>query len=439
MDLSPIPFHPRLKNYRQEAKGLMDAFKSCDRRAMCLIRRYHPRLPGRADTNDRNKVTEAQIAKVKLSPADAQTIIARAHQFQTWTDFVKHIETLNQEGSPVWQFEKAVQAIVAGDLATLKRLLRANPDLIRTRSTREHHATLLHYVGANAVEAYNQKTPKNAVRVAEILLKAGAEVDADLDYGPDMNKRYPERLGSTTLGMTATSCYPAEAGVQIALLETLVKAGASVDGIPGKWNPVVAAMHNGRGAAAEFLARHGARLDLEGAAGTGRLDVVKSFFKNDGSLKGGATKTQLESGFMWACEYGRSEVVAFMLEKGVNVSAKPQGETGLHWAAYSGHADIVKLLLKRKASLEVKDVRFAGTPLGWGLYGWCNLPPEANRAGYYEVVARLVAAGAKVDNEWLGDPDRGTSIGTKIQADRRMSAAIHGKMLSGPSSRRQRG
>jgi hypothetical protein len=33
-----------------------------------------------------------------------------------------------------------------------------------------------------SVEGYRQKTPKNAVN-AEMLLKAGAEVDADLDYG----------------------------------------------------------------------------------------------------------------------------------------------------------------------------------------------------------------------------------------------------------------
>jgi ankyrin repeat protein len=301
--------------------------------------------------------------------------------------------------------------------------------LIRARSTREHHATLLHYVGANAVEGYNQKTPKNAVRVAEILLKAGADVDADLDYG-DMNRRYPERLGSTTLGMVATSCHPAEAGIQIALLETLLDAGASVNGLRGRWNPVIAALHNGRGHAAEFLARRGARLDLEAAAGTGRLDVVKSFFKKDGGLKAGATKPQLESGFMWASEYGRSRVIAFLLEKGVNVAAMPHGETGLHWAAYGGHAEVVKLLLKRNAPLEIKDVRFEGTPLGWGLYGWCNTPPEANRHGYYEVVARLVAAGAKVDNEWLADPDRETPIGAKIRADRRMSAAIRGKLAS---------
>ena len=428
MKFSPIQFHPRLEDYKKEAKGLVHAFKSCDPKAMHLIKRYHPKLAGRADTNDRNHVTEAEVRKIKLSLADAQTIIARAHQFESWAQFAKHIKALNQKGSPVWQFETAVEAIVAGDAPTLKRLLRDNPDLIRARSTREHHATLLHYVGANAVEGYNQKTPKNAVEIAKILLQAGAEVDADLGYGPVMRRKHPERMGSTTLGMVATSCHPAEAGVQIELLKILLDAGASINGIPGKWDIVTAALHNGRGHAAEFLARRGARLDLESAAGTGQLEAVKSFFKKTGGLRAPATNTQLELGFMWACEYGHSRVVAFLLQKGVDVAAMPHGETGLHWASYGGHAKIVKQLLKRKPPLNVKDRRFDGTPLGWALYGWCNPAPEANRAGFYEVVARLVAAGATVDAEWLGDPDRGTPISKRVRADRGMRAAIRGKM-----------
>src|SRR5437667_3212680 len=191
---------PRLEQYREQAKDLIKAFKSGDPDATRWIRRYHPRLPGRPDTNDRNNVTDSEIRSAKLSFADAQFVIAREHQFESWPKFAKHIKALNQNESPVAQFEGAVDAIITGDLATLERLLRLNPELIRARSTREHRATLLHYVGANAVEGYRQKPPKNAVKVAEILLQAGAEVDADLDYGP-MRKRYPERTGSTTLGL----------------------------------------------------------------------------------------------------------------------------------------------------------------------------------------------------------------------------------------------
>ena len=422
-----LPARPRLEQYQKQAKDLLEAFNSGNPEAMRWVKRYHRRLPGRPDTNDRNKVTDSEIRSAKLSLIDAQFVIAREHQFENWAKFEKHVEGLNRKNSRVAQFEAAVDAIIAGDITTLKRLLRENPELIRARSTREHRATLLHYVGANAVEGYRQKTPKNAVKIAEVLLKAGAEVDADLDYGP-MRKRYPERTGSTTLGMVATSCHPAVAGVQIPLLDILLKYGASVDGIPGGWNPLIAALHNGRGEAAAHLAKRGARLDLEGAAGVGRLEAVKSFFNEDGNLKANATKTQMESGLMWACEYGRASVVDFLLEKGVNVGAQPHGETGLHWAAYAGHAHTVKALLKWKAPVDIEDKRFGGTPLGWALYGWCDHPLEAHHGGYYEVVARLVAAGATVEREWLADPDRELPIPQKVRADRRMLAALRGEM-----------
>ena len=423
----PIPARPRLEEYRKQAKQLLKSFRSGHPGALRWIRRYHPRLPGRADTNDRNKVTDSEVRSARLSLADAQFVIAREHQFESWRQFAKHIEALNRKRSPVAQFEAAVDAIICGDITGLKGLLRQNPQLIQARSTREHRATLLHYVGANAVEGYRQKTPKNAVKIAEILLKAGAEVDADLDYGP-VRRSYPERTGSTTLGLVATSCHPAAAGVQIPLVDILLHYGASVNGLPGGWNPLIAALHNGRGEAAAHLAKRGARMDLEGAAGVGRLGVVKTFFNRDGSLKPSATKAQMESGFMWACEYGRTPVVDFLLKKGVDVGAKPHGETGLHWAAYGGHADVVKSLLKWKAPLNVRDKRFEGTPLGWALYGWCERPLGAEHDGYYEVVARLVGAGAGVDQEWLAESNRGLPIPQKVRADPRMRTALRGEM-----------
>ena len=379
----------------KQARDLIKQYLAENPVAMRCIRQHHPRLPGRANSNDRNAVTDEDIRKAKVVVADAQSVVARWHGFDSWPKLAQHVRALTRKDSHVLKFELAVEAIITGDVAALKSLLSEAPELIRARSTREHQATLLHYVSANGVEAYRQKTPKNAVKVAELLLKAGAEVDADLDYGAAGRRRYPERSGSTTLGLVATSVHPAVAGVQIALLEILLDAGADVNGVAGGWNPLIAALHNGRGDAAEFLARRGARLDLEGAAGTGRLAVVKGFFKKDGNLRASATRGQLELGFTWACEYGRSSVVAFLLRKGMEVDAQPHGETGLHWAAYGGHSDIVKLLLKGKAPVDIKDKRYCATPLGWGLHGWCYPPPEAKRARYYDVIALLVAAGAK--------------------------------------------
>ena len=105
-------------------------------------------------------------------------------------------------------------------MATLKRLLDENPQLIRARSTREHQATLLHYVSANGVEGYRQKTPNNAAKVAEILLQAGAEVDAEAQVYDG---------GATTLGLAATSIHPEQAGVQDRLMEILLEHGAAID------------------------------------------------------------------------------------------------------------------------------------------------------------------------------------------------------------------
>src|SRR2546430_8413358 len=133
-----LPARPRLEQYREQAKDLIKAFKSGDPDGMRWVRRYHPHLPGRPDTNDRNNVTDSEIRSAKLSFADAQSVIAREHQFESWPKFAKHIKALNQNGSPVARFEAAVDGLITGGLVTLKRLLRRDPGLSRARSTRGH-------------------------------------------------------------------------------------------------------------------------------------------------------------------------------------------------------------------------------------------------------------------------------------------------------------
>jgi hypothetical protein len=147
---------------------------------------------------------------------------------------------------------------------------------------------------------------------------------------------------STTLDLVATSIHPKQAGVQIALMETLLDYGASIDRAPGAGSLLISALHNGRPEAAEFLAQRRAQLDLEGAAGVGLLDVVEGFFNEDGILKRNATKAQMESGFMWACEYGRNGVIDFLLKKGMDLRAQENtGLTGLNWAAVGGQLETI--------------------------------------------------------------------------------------------------
>ncbi len=254
------------------------------------------------------------------------------------------------------------------------------------------------------------------------MLESGADVNAE-------SNAYGGR--STTLGLTATSWHPENAGVQFPLMELLIEYGATIDG-PDGGSEVNGCLHNGRGEAAEFFASRGARLDLEGAAGVGRLDIVKSYFDDDGSLKPSATPQQMKDGFAWACEFGRSEVVEFLLQKGMELETKLKhdGQSGLHWAALGGHTRVVKLLLERGARVDIKDESYGGTPLGWALYGWGNSSERARERGtFYEVIAMLVRAGAQFDPQWYKDDEDRQRALKRIQSDPRMQAALKGEAL----------
>jgi len=160
--LKPLPVRSGLERYKKQARDLIKQYTAKNPEAMRCIRQHHPRLPGRANTNDRNAVTDEDIRRARVLVADAQSVVARWHGFSSWPKLAEHVKALTRKDSRVLQFELAVEAIITGEVATLKSLLRENPELRRARSTREHQATLLHYVGANGVEAYHQKTPKKS-------------------------------------------------------------------------------------------------------------------------------------------------------------------------------------------------------------------------------------------------------------------------------------
>jgi len=401
----PLPPRTNLEQYKTQAKDLVKGCRSGDPSAIHgwaarwiegLVRLQGPCLAPQLRAWIESQLDQLEeFAKTRLSGpsptgskcalASAQFVIARAHGFKSWPTFAKHIQALAAAATTISQFEAAASAIVTGDVATLERLLRRNPQLIRARSTREHGITLLHYIGANGFEGYRQQCPKNAVEVARVLLNAGAEVDA-------VPKGAMGR--GTTLGMVATSIHTERAGVQIQLLEILLDYGASVDGAPSGWNPLLAALHNDRPNAAQFLASRGARLDLEGAAGVGRLDVVKTFFDETGALKASATREQLQSGFIWACEYGKKGVAEFLVDKGVDLRAgENTGQTALHLAAHRGQLDIIKWLLERGAPLEAMNT-YGGTVLGQAVWSAANGDPEID---FVPIIQLLIDAGANVD------------------------------------------
>ena len=315
-------------------------------------------------------------------------IIAHTHYFDTWAAY-EQLQNQLQHNHALQQFEHAADSIATGDAAALQNLLSKNPELIRMRSVRNHHSTLLNYVGANGFEAYRQTTPKNAVEIAAILLNTGAEVDAWGDmYG-----------GTSTLGLVATSVHPVITGVQQELMDILIQHGADPNhAVAPSYTQgllILACLHNGRYEPIRYLAGKGAVVDLEGAGGLGDLSKVKSYFNASGKLIDQTLQTSRDGCLIWASLLGHQPVVEFLLGTGMDVNLKWDGHTPLHSAAFGGQIGIVRLLLQKGAATEALN-SYDGTVLGATLWAWYNDRKPAHR----EIIETLIGAGAIIKDNW---------------------------------------
>lgn len=173
------------------------------------------------------------------------------------------------------------KAVVDGDVDKLVSMLQKDAALATARSP-NHGATLLHYVGANGpVEEAMQRTPDNALAIAETLMRHGAEVDAIIEGDS----------ASTPLVSLVTSESPAKAGVQGELVTLFLTGGAAVNGLDDDGYPLACALLFGYPDAITALVEGGARVDnLVAAAGLGRTDYLKSCFDESGGLTSYAGK-----------------------------------------------------------------------------------------------------------------------------------------------------
>lgn len=252
--------------------------------------------------------------------------------------------------------QAASDAAAAGDTETLEALIRQYPEIVHAHIPRDP-VTLLHDVAVNSV-VWNYP---NALAVADLLIKAGADVNGPLEAAASVD------------------------AVEIA--ERLLDAGADPNGVQ-PWPPLEEALYWGQIRTARLLLGRGAAVKtLRAAAGLGDLEKIESFFEG-GELKPGAgtvascfggdlphhgsTERQhlLDNAFTMACLNGQVAAAKLLQAKGATIDALAPGYhfhgTGLHAAIWQGHTEIVKYLIEAGADLGKRDAgEAAATPLDW--------------------------------------------------------------------------
>ena len=186
----------------RQARRLADAHADADPRVEFQIESWWPAAAG---------WSRGEVLAAPFGLDAARHTLAREYGYEGWAA----VEALGDlRCDPV--FERALDAMINGDIVALQKLLQDKPDLARARSAYGHRATLLHYLGANGVESHRQKTPLNAVALAELLVAQGADVSAEADmYGG----------GQTAFDLVVTSAHPAAAGVTDALAAVVAPPG----------------------------------------------------------------------------------------------------------------------------------------------------------------------------------------------------------------------
>jgi uncharacterized protein len=241
-------------------------------------------------------------------------------------------------------YVNALDSIKTGDIPTLSQLLRKHHQLSYYRAQRGR--TLLHQLAD-----WPGHWPRRLESAALLI-----------DVGADVNARVGEtRDGETTL-QWAVSCNDA------ALTDLLIEAGAPVDGLNCDHRPMMQALFYESVDAALVLIRHGATLDLESAAGLGRIDLLPTFFDAEGKLMSNAgthhppvsnpiafndndVSELLNQALVYASINGKTDAAGYLIDRGADVNAEPSGFTHkmppVAWAR--DHTGMVDFLVQRGA------------------------------------------------------------------------------------------
>ncbi|SDT63644.1 peptide-methionine (S)-S-oxide reductase [Mucilaginibacter mallensis] len=249
--------------------------------------------------------------------------------------------------------QQAITAIDNGKTAELMELIEFNPDLVVDRLQNNgdgyfKNPYLLWFVADNPIRI--AKLPHNVLDVTRLLIqtvkrKAPDTYQYQLDYA---------------LVLVASGSVPRECGVQIAMIDSLIDAGASP-------NAAMTALTNGNIDVAQYLVDRGDKLTLAIAVCLESIDDINH-------LAALTSENEKLTALAAAAFYGKANMVKRLLELGINPNGFPKNggfhshATPLHQAVSSGSLDSVKLLVEAGASLYATDKIYNGTPQGWAAH-----------------------------------------------------------------------
>jgi uncharacterized protein len=231
------------------------------------------------------------------------------------------------------------EAVAAGDLASLKRLLGEHPGLASARIDKGGEIRTPLHVATD----WPGHFPNGAAIVAA-LIDAGADPNARRE-----GKHCPE----TPLHWVASSD-------DVEVLEVLIEAGADIEapgGSIGGGTPLDNAVGYGQWQVARRLVACGARTRLWHAAALGLMSQVEACFAADPS----PSPDEISEAFYQACCGGQQQTAVYLLDRGADINWIPpwaKGRTPLD-AAPKQVQGLADWLLRRgaKSAVELPDRR----------------------------------------------------------------------------------
>jgi ketosteroid isomerase-like protein len=191
---------------------------------------------------------------------------------------------------------EVIEAIRAGDAASLRRLLAERPELANARvgdPGRARSRTLLH-----VVTDWPGHVPE-----------AGAKIAALVAAGADVNARFTGWHSETPLHWAASSD-------DVEALDALLDAGADIEAdgaVIGGGTPMADAVAFGQWKAARRLLERGARTNLWQAAALGLADRVR-----DELARAAPTQEDLDNALWCAAHGGQRQTAELLLDRGAD-------------------------------------------------------------------------------------------------------------------------